>query len=650
MSKRPEHRMLEWLKLPHIRPYALATLFTAVTLAQSYLDPFGLISTTDRVSGLLVSTALALFYGGTDPIGQNNIVVVLYDEPYFSQNKITWPIAPDRHLELLELIAAANPVGIFLDVYFTSQNQQRAAALQEFYGSLNEKNCSDKETLKDCKADFKAPIFLASLLSDPAPSITLNNAISCPPRKTLAETTESKHLYRLQQLAPHTSDKDTNHCNAYNGTTAAYDLYQAWCQRQNLLEAGSCEPLLNASKDNLLYLQWGFAPNQTFYKSLLGNQEIITQCDSNSSTLSALYYSIKLTWLAFIGRPSREENLCPYNNYIGARYVEVMPREHIRELLEHKVVLLAPSDTPTPDSIESNVQGHLPGVFWHAAALDNLMERKNRFIQKRLENHQTLTESIVAILLFFLFARFIHKNDRTQHQANLYAKHYSQTPRPISDERYNQIICKRRAALISGMHLSTGLMAILLLTCLITTIWVMANYAPENWIGTATLLLILSSGETKAMGHISQRIAFFMVDFTAQPLASTVQKSLKTASKWMPAWLQKPGFDSFMPVANIIRVALFVVLTITVFALILAMAALLFFAPIVYFSVNLADLIDKAVFIISYTGLLFGSYGYWYCCSKKLWTNNLSRPMPVLRCFKRYRCPPKVLPSGPQAQ
>ena len=266
---------------------------------------------------------------------------------------------------------------------------------------------------------------------------------------------------------------------------------------------------------------------------------------------------------------------------------------------------------------------------------------QNRFIQKRPENHQTLTESIVAILLFFLFARFIHKNDRTQHQANLYAKHYSQTPRPISDERYNQIICKRRAALISGMHLSTGLMAILLLTCLITTIWVMADYAPENWIGTATLLLILSSGETKAMGHISQRIAFFMVDFTAQPLASTVQKSLKTARKWMPAWLQKPGFDSFMPVANIIRVALFVVLTIAVFALILAMGALLFFAPIVYFSVNLADLIDKAVFIISYTGLLFGSYGYWYCCSKKLWTNNLSRPMPVLRWFKRYRCPPQ---------
>jgi hypothetical protein len=59
MSKSPERKMLEWLKLPHIRPYALATLLTALTLVQSHFDPFGLISTTDHVSGLLVNTALA---------------------------------------------------------------------------------------------------------------------------------------------------------------------------------------------------------------------------------------------------------------------------------------------------------------------------------------------------------------------------------------------------------------------------------------------------------------------------------------------------------------------------------------------------------------------------------------------------------------
>jgi hypothetical protein len=652
MSKSPERKMLEWLKLPHIRPYALAALLTAITLAQSRLDPFGLISTTDQVSGLLVSTALSPFYGATDPIGQDNIVVVLYDEPYFSQHKITWPLEPDRHLELIEIIAAANPAGIFLDVYFTSQNQQRAAALEEFYSGLNERNCSDddgKNHLENCKADLKAPIFLASLLSDPAPSITLNNATSCPPRKTLAETTESKHLYRLQELDAHNTDKDS--CSAYNGTTAAYDLYQAWCHRQNLLETGSCEPLQDAAKDKLLYLQWGFAPDQRFYRSLLGNQDKINPCAKNTSTLSALYHSVKLTLSAAIGRPSNAQELCPYTNYVGAGYIQQAPPGHLKELLQNKVVMIGVSDNPIPDRIESNVQGHLPGVFWHAAALDNLMEHKNRFIQKKPEDHQTLSESIVAILLFFLFAAFIHKNGNTERQAKLYSKNYSQTPKPIYDDTYNKIISERRSALITGMHLSTGLIGILLLTVLITTIWVMADYAPENWIGTATLLLILSSGETKAMGRVSQRIAFLMIDFTAQPLASIVQKSLDTASKRLPPWIQKTHFDPFTPVAIIIRVVLFFTLTIAVFILILAMGALVFFAPIVYFSVSLTDWSAKVLFIIGYTGLIYGSYRYWHYCTKKLWTNNLNRPPSLLKRLKSYRFKtPKAIPSGPLAQ
>lgn len=652
MSKSPERKMLEWVKLPHILPYAVATLLTAITLVESYLDPFGLISTTDRVSGLLVSTALAPFYGGTDPIGRDNIVVVLYDQPYFSQNKITWPIEPDKHLHLLETIAAANPASIFLDVYFTSQNQQRAAALKAFYSGLKDTNCSDTENAEtpgSCKADFKAPIFLASLLSDPTPSITLNNTTSCPPRTTLAETTTSKHLYKLRELDAYNPANEKDSCSAYNGTTAAHDLYQTWCQRQNLLEAGSCSKLEPAMEDQELYLQWGFAPDQTFYKSLLSDNKIVNKCDNNTSTLSALYYSVKLTFLALIGRPSNAQKLCPYNNYIGATYIQRVPAGHLKDLLENKVVMIGVSDNPTPDSIESNVQGHLPGVFWHAAALDNLMERKNRSIRKLPEKYQNRTESIVATLLFFITAVFIHRNSNTERQANLHAKNYSQTPRPIYDHRYSQIISKRRSALITRMHLSTGLMAILLLTFLITTTWVMADYAPENWIGTATLLLILSSGETKAIAHVSPRIAFLMIDFTAQPLASIIKKSVDTATKCLPTWVQEIRLNPFRLVADIIRVAIFVVLTIAVFVLILAIGALLLFAPIVYFSVNLTDWIARALFFISYTGLMYGCYRYRHYCCKKLCGNNLRRPPSLLKRLKSYRLrAAKNQPRGPE--
>lgn len=69
MSKSPKRTVLEWLMLARVRPYAIATLFTAITLLQSYLDPFGLVSTTDKVSGLLVGTALARFMAALTQLG-----------------------------------------------------------------------------------------------------------------------------------------------------------------------------------------------------------------------------------------------------------------------------------------------------------------------------------------------------------------------------------------------------------------------------------------------------------------------------------------------------------------------------------------------------------------------------------------------------
>lgn len=310
---------------------------------------------------------------------------------------------------------------MFLDVYFTSQNTKREIALKTFYSELDDVNCSDIETAENGKADFKTPTYLASLLTDPAPSITIDNKDLCPPRKTLAETTQSSHLYRLREFDVHTDD---NPCNAYNGTTAAYDMYTQWCRRQTQLTADSCTHLNPPTRDQILYLQWGFSPDQTFYSKLLDNQTSAHQCVNSTSTLNALYYSIKLTLLAAGGSPSKTQKLCPYNNFIGARYIHMAPPAHLKELLEDKIVLIGVSNNSIPDRIESSVQGHLPGIFWHAAALDNLMQRGNRFIRERNTDYQAAIESLVACLIFFILAVFVHKNSKTQQQADMFAKQY----------------------------------------------------------------------------------------------------------------------------------------------------------------------------------------------------------------------------------
>lgn len=185
------------------------------------------------------------------------------------------------------------------------------------------------------------------------------------------------------------------------------------------------------------------------------------------------------------------------------------------------------------------------------------------------------------------------------------------------------------------MHLCTGLIVILLLTILICDIWVMADYAPENWVGTASLLLILSSGEAKAMAHISQRIAVLMIDFSSQPLSSVLSKSINTASLWLPKWATKPQFKFFALPRKVLRVILFIILALSVLMFMLAIGAVVFFAPIIYFSVSLSDITSRSLFILGYVAMIFCTYRYWQYCTQKLHSNNLRAQPPFYKQLKR---------------
>ncbi len=51
MSKSPERKMLEWLKLPQIRPYAVATVFSVITFLQTKFDLCSLHITIYEATG-----------------------------------------------------------------------------------------------------------------------------------------------------------------------------------------------------------------------------------------------------------------------------------------------------------------------------------------------------------------------------------------------------------------------------------------------------------------------------------------------------------------------------------------------------------------------------------------------------------------------
>lgn len=621
MSKTPEKKILRWLSRPHIKPYLLAAFSSALVYFQASYDPFGLVSSTDRVSALVVSSVIAPFYGDQHHTGRDNIVVVLYDKAYFEKNKHrdksehqhAWPLVPDQHRPIIEKIAGANPAGVFLDVYFTSQNLQREEALGKFYQGLNDLNCTDGASSIECAETSQAAIFLASLLSDPKPQ-----ALDVSPaRPVLAQTRSKPHLYRLTE----TIDDNSSSCKSDRQNTAAYALYEQWCKRKNELYADSCEPISSSKLDHVMYLQWGYAPSEIMHRYLENSGKGSSNCQHDTHGLQTVIEAAKLSLDSLFGRTANKKGLCAYHTTISAQYLKEMPRKELSDLVQHKIVLIGARDYPAADEIESYVHGKLPGVFWHAAALDNLIERQNDFLRVAPDTLGVILETTTSALLLFIMAAFIHQNLITEQQL---IKSGRTSPSEKKLKSLNQI------------QLATAAIAICLLAGLLCLVWVVRGYAPQNWIGTAGLLIILCSDQAVAVHRVSVRWAIITITRPLQALASfanTFRPSINSVTLEQLNRSSKVPNQSHMLLKplQILRVIGFILIGMMMIVGFISLAAILFFAPIVYFSIKPSTPAAISIFSLSYGLLIFIAFRYWLKKTLKIRRKNRKTKSPIIR-------------------
>lgn len=77
--------------------------------------------------------------------------------------------------------------------------------------------------------------------------------------------------------------------------------------------------------------------------------------------------------------PGQPRQTCPYNQWIPGEAVLFASgeaqQETLRALFEDRVVMIGADIKGAPDLVLSPVHGQIPGVFLHAMALDNLLER-----------------------------------------------------------------------------------------------------------------------------------------------------------------------------------------------------------------------------------------------------------------------------------
>lgn len=613
MSLTTEKTIITKLNRPGLRALAYLLMIVGVLWFQSKTDPLGLVEASDHLSGLLVSSVLSPFYGGSAHRGQDNIVVILYDQDYLDRLQQKWPIRLADHRRLLTRIAAAQPAAIFLDIFFTAQNDSRRREISAFYQALEHIDCADHSSLQSCAEEDQVPVVLASLLSEPDPEIRLRHddntiEINRPPRTALAEVNEMNHRYRLTDIVRNCDPAVSAYCFR---PTAAYSLYQIWCRHPDRRYDDQCKFISKDQEHKEMYLQWGYAPTDAMreYYEMTGtldeNGKPVSCAKQSGGLLATSAEAITLLVKKLFNGDWRPR--CLYHNHVGARYAQSASFKDLEELVKGKVVLVGTALDFQQDTIESHIHGYVPGVFWHAMALDNLIEYGDAFLRNMPNESAIPLQTLTAAIIFSIALFMILINDWTE--ARLAKRRTKRGKTGLSEKQQAKLALIR---VVSGL---TIILAMALLICLF---WVARRYAPENWVGVAALLGLIGSGELVALRHFSAiRAAILLeaIQFYLQPV-------LAVSAGWARSLTdQRNGGNGKAPstktpnitAANMFNAGILGLIILMLISIFVAIACILFFVPIVYFSIRPHSTDEiYAIFTAVYLWLIWLSARHWW--------------------------------------
>ncbi|HVV32502.1 MAG TPA: CHASE2 domain-containing protein [Vitreimonas sp.] len=318
-------------------PALIAFVFV---LATDVFNSFGLNDAADVQAASITNVMTAPFYGADARPGQNAITVVVIDD--YSRQQQHWPAPPPYGAQgdIISTIAMYQPAAIFFDFSYGAPHGENAA--------LEIQNLAQR--IKDNSSNGGPPIFIGAVSDDPdlAP---------------LREIPSVGVTWTAQSWLPYPF---------YNGRQemAAPRLYQEWCAyRQRTLGADakcSWRPPANGE----LSLQWGFGASAAMRDASPPPEACALRDTRFASRLRA---AARNTWLAFIGQmpPS-----CVYSDTLNAAtLLQQADPEGLERLIKGRIVLVGTSYREAGDIQDIPNVGKVPGVYVHAMALDNLIER-----------------------------------------------------------------------------------------------------------------------------------------------------------------------------------------------------------------------------------------------------------------------------------
>ena len=365
-----------------------AALISLLLMLIFFLNPFGLRTAAEKYNEDLIIGFNAPMYPTT---AQQQIAVILLDDAFVRHYAERYPVDYSSLNQLLLRISQFQPKAVFFDIL-------------QYYKTSEHLNFW---TRRLAKSQQKFPVFMASIpqvdSSDYfANQSTLRKNLRASSQFTAVGWEGYQHYYPL---------KLTIGGEQYQ--SAAMDLYQAWC----LSEAQRCPyqetEFSNGDLfDDVMIVQWGSNPaeNQQDYVYLEAGQHCQ---DSATSRWRLLLEGISSRFHSGLSGGEVEKSSsypCPQVLTVSATKLFQEDNKQALEVLKDRVILVGYGLESSADLVVSPVNGALPGVFFHAVALDNLINFGDNYwhVPNTIEflgiNISDLIEGLLqAVLLYATF-------------------------------------------------------------------------------------------------------------------------------------------------------------------------------------------------------------------------------------------------------
>lgn len=392
-----------------------------------YVDPYDIGAVGERKSEEVLYRLSASLYDSQK--SEAEILVILFNDKSINNlypkiwESNDWPLSYIDQVNLLSTIMAQSPAALFYDVMWMKQRSTDAS----FNRAI--------EKLKRTQQVTGTPLFMAKGSIDSLMTVNMQT-----------------QLQAFSQLAINGWQGKGEQYPLYIDElpTATMMLYQIYCQTH------SCQPM-EADSSYPVSVRWSSLAAPV----LLPHRQ--AECENPTTNLIELSMNIFSSVMHNIVpglTATNKKTICPSQRVLYADEVMALSRSPIqseRDMLNawisDSIVLVGGQIDGIYDYVVSPVHGTLPGVFFHAMALDNLIVYGDAYTQE-VPYSKTLNLLIWAI---YILALVMLKRTKLTHP------------------------------LIQFLQQKLWLMCFVYITLMLSLLFVVFHASPSSWISLITL-------------------------------------------------------------------------------------------------------------------------------------------------------------------